>query len=227
MFKGYVINLNRHPERLQAFYQQPQAVNFRRFPAMDKQILTLLSAHFLFNTDKIAQIIRREITLGEIGCTLSHIGCWKLIAEDSTLSDDDFVLIAEDDVKLHLDFEPNIAAILDYAKSEQNISLIILQKLGLFQSDWNKVERSEQIALIKPESNYFCDNDGSALYAIRKSHAKEITMWLAENKPYWLADQFSIFTPLSAIRIASPLIGVVPENAPSDLEEERNIARQK
>lgn len=226
MLKGYVINLNRHPERLRAFYQQEEARAFQRLPAVDKQILTLLPSQFVFNTEKLANIIRREVTLGEIGCTLSHIECWRKIAEDNQINDDDFVLVAEDDVRFHSDFSANVALIVDYTKPLENISLIILQKLGLFGSDWNKPAENSAIQLIEPQNTVTCDNDGSALYAIRKSHAKQLIASLQTEKPFWLADQFSFFTPLSAIRIAYPLSGFVPENAESDLEAERNIARQ-
>lgn len=39
-----------------------------------------------------------ELTEGELGCTLSHLKVWKMVAEDASINDNDFVMIIEDDV---------------------------------------------------------------------------------------------------------------------------------
>lgn len=39
-----------------------------------------------------------ELTEGELGCTLSHIKIWKMVIEDTSIDDNDFVMIIEDDV---------------------------------------------------------------------------------------------------------------------------------
>lgn len=39
-----------------------------------------------------------ELTEGELGCTLSHIKIWKMVVEDTSINDNDFVMIIEDDV---------------------------------------------------------------------------------------------------------------------------------
>lgn len=54
----------------------------------------------LFNTQRAFEKLNRPITNREIANTLSHIKCWKAIAENSELDDEDFALIAECSVNL-------------------------------------------------------------------------------------------------------------------------------
>ena len=44
----------------------------------------------IFNTQKAFEKLNRLITNREIAHTLSHIKCWKAIAENSELDDEDF-----------------------------------------------------------------------------------------------------------------------------------------
>lgn len=226
MLQGYVINLDRHPERLFKFYQQPEARLFQRIPAVDKQILALLgNGNLLFDVEGLAKKIQRPITLGEVGCTLSHIKVWQAIAENSQISDHDFVLVAEDDVKLIENFQSYLRPLVQ-SVLEQPLDLVILQKLGLYSNNI-ALFNSGVLTYSSPTLSIHCDNDGSALYLIRKAKAKSLVAELASRKPDWLADQFSAFCDLERIAILSHQFGYIEENSPSDLEQERNIARQQ
>ena len=46
--KGYVINLNRSPERLRKFFSQTSANLFTRMPAVDKKLLELFDLEIFF-----------------------------------------------------------------------------------------------------------------------------------------------------------------------------------
>ena len=59
----------------------------------------------IFNTQKAFEKLNRPITNREIAHTLSHIKCWKAIAENSELDDEDFALIAECSVNLVGNFQ--------------------------------------------------------------------------------------------------------------------------
>ena len=109
----------------------------------------------------------------------------------------------------------------------EHIDLVILQKLGLHELGWqDKFYRGESQIKLEIASHYCAD--GSSLYLIRQSLAKELTAALAQQKPFWLADWFNVFCDKSKIRISVPLLGYVPEglDSPSDIEEERQVARQ-
>lgn len=228
MLQGYVINLDRHPERLFTFYQQPEARLFQRMPAVDKQILALLgNGDLLFDIASLKRNIQRPVTLGEIGCTLSHLKVWQAIAENTQIAEHDFALVAEDDIRFIPHFEQYLVSLVQ-SISQQALDIVLLHKLGLYiEGRLPLFKEKETLHYFIPTQSHQCDNDGSALYLIRKAKAKSLVAELASRKPDWLADQFSAFCDLERIAILSHQFGYIEENSPSDLEQERNIARQQ
>ena len=221
--KGYVINLNRSPDRLKRFFSQTSANLFTRMPAIDKQLLELFDLEIFFNTSLCESLIERKVTSGEIACTLSHIACWKEIANDDTLLDRDFAIIAEDDVLLKNDLQSSLQQVIDvfengYFLNQENVDLIILQSLAF---DWFNLD--ENFCPMYYEYN----DSGSSLYLIRKSLAIELTEKLKKEKPYWLADRFTDFCDKERVRGVKPHLGYIVGgfDAPSDLESDRQRAR--
>ncbi|MDO4698038.1 MAG: glycosyltransferase family 25 protein [Pasteurellaceae bacterium] len=229
MLQGYVINLDRHPERLFTFYQQPEARLFQRMPAVDKQILALLgNGDLLFDIASLKRNIQRPVTLGEIGCTLSHLKVWQAIANNTQIAEHDFALVAEDDIRFIPHFDQYLVSLVQ-SISQQALDIVLLHKLGLY-IEGNLPRFSGgggTLHYFIPTLACQCDNDGSALYLIRKAKAKSLVSELASRKPDWLADQFSAFCELDRIAILSHQFGYIEENSSSDLEQERNIARQQ
>ena len=60
--KGYVINLNRSPERLRKFFSQTSANLFTRMPAVDKKLLELFDLEIFFNTSLCESLMGRKVT---------------------------------------------------------------------------------------------------------------------------------------------------------------------
>ena len=226
MVKSYVINLERHKDRLEKFYKQNQTHFFERVNAIDKNVLTALGYEkFYFNTSALENKIHRKITIGEIACTLSHILCWNKIASDDELLEKEYALIAEDDIILSENFCAIIKNLIDKINDLGiDYKLIILHKLDLYHFS-HKIKEDGQYHLIKASTSEDIDNDGSALYLLRKDKAIELVEFLNEKKPFWLADHFSTFCP-DKVGILFPFIGYINETIPSDLEIERTIARQ-
>lgn len=227
MFTGYVINLNSHTHRLHQFNQNLDAKFFKRIPAIDKQTLKSIPPQFIFNFDKLEEEIKRPVTLGEIACTLSHILAWKDFSEDSSHSLNDYAVIAEDDIQLCPEFSERVSNIINYVKNiEPKFNIILLHKLGLYQSylmtDKNTIEYRVSSIIDKDH----IDNDGSALYLIRKSYAKDLIKQLINQKPYWLADHFSKFGG-NHIGMVQPFLGRILPSTPSSLEHDRELARNK
>ena len=230
MFTGYVINLDRSPERLSKFYQHPDAVYFSRFSAIDKKQFESIPniVELLFDSRVIRQKYgRSSISLGEVCCTLSHIACWKLVAEDSSLSDDDYAVIAEDDVSLVPYFGKLVSELAkNMRKSASNI--ILLQKLGGRINYW-KTAISHGCTPVSPiifENSHEYDNDGSSLYLIRKSFAKEMSAKITKIKPYWIADMFTSFCNDAHITVANPLLGYIEDGGQSYIWD-RNLPTQR
>ena len=232
--KGYVINLDRQPERLTHFYQQPGSEIFQKVSAVDRKVLDIIgNKEFFFDVATFTRMIPRGPTMGEIACTLSHIKCWQLIALDESIDDDEFCLIAEDDVTL-LPIEKNtpstfLSVVSDITKvlEDTPVELVKLQMLSYRES--NLFTGSGNISLSKSiatglDASY--NNTGSALYLIRKSLTQAIMQKLKTKKPYWLADCFTKFCNPENMMMSLLLLGYVQDNFPSDLEEEREMQRQ-
>ncbi len=92
-------------------------IPFVRFEAVDRE---RAAAHPL--RSKIPTKRLRDWTLGELGCLLSHIEVWKLIAS----SDDPFGAVFEDDV--HID--PNLRAFLE-GPIPKEIDVVKLETVNL------------------------------------------------------------------------------------------------
>ena len=234
MMRGYVINLDRQPERLTHFYQQPGSEIFQKVSAVDRKVLDIIgNKEFFFDVATFTRMIPRGPTMGEIACTLSHIKCWQLIALDESIDDDEFCLIAEDNVTL-LPIEKNtpstfLSVVSDITKVLEDtlVELVKLQMLSYRES--NLFTGSGNISLSKSiatglDASY--NNTGSALYLIRKSLTQAIMQKLKTKKPYWLADCFTKFCNPENMMMSLPLLGYVQDNFPSDLEEEREMQRQ-
>lgn len=228
--KGYVINLDRQPERLTHFYKQSGSEIFERVPAVDRKVLELIGEkEVFFDTSTFSQFVSREIAMGEIACTLSHIRCWRKIATDEKIQEHDFVLIAEDDVIL-LPENSNASSFLKavkditHALKDTPIELVKLQSIFYQKNDLFTGSHNITLKTIKGEATY--DSSGSSLYLIRKRLVKNIINRLQTIKPYWLADDFSHFCAQHQIVGSSPMLGYVRGDFPSDLEIERQKERE-
>lgn len=226
MFTGFVINLNCHVERLYQFNQHTDAKYFKRIPAVDKQILSLLETQFLFDLPKLEQQIKRPVTPGEIGCTLSHIIAWQNFSQMHNNEPNDYAVIAEDDIQLCIGFSKKIAQITDYLKkTNSQFNIVLLHKLGLYQQYTTSDEQTTQYKITSITEKTQIDNDGSALYLIKKSYAQYLVNKLISQKPYWLADHFSIFGG-DNIGLIQPFLGKISPDTKSYLEEDREQARK-
>lgn len=95
--KIYLINLDRAPARLQrmATILSEMGLEFERIAAVDGE---KLSEDELNKRVKVINNVL-PISLGDIGCTLSHIECLRLIANGA----DEYAAVLEDDVHLSSD----------------------------------------------------------------------------------------------------------------------------
>lgn len=95
----FVINLASSKDRLASITAQLEAVhlNFTRISAIDGSSLSSaeLNAHYQSNLNK--RTYRRSLSLGEIGCYLSHRNCWQQVVDNNLA----MALILEDDAALN------------------------------------------------------------------------------------------------------------------------------
>ena len=209
----YVLYSAQRNENLSNFLSQKNSHLFSAIPVLEPvQVLAFGLNEDIFNVDKAFKKLNRDVTSEEIAITLSHIKCWKSLAENELLDDEDFALVAESDINLVADFEQ---LALGYANKYPSYGII---KLSLPQEQYKYNDLYEQRlytvgdeleAIIYSDiQNYnFC----CSLYLIRKDLAKKLTIFLQESKPYWLANQFTEFHDPKNIAQACYLLGEVPQ----------------
>ena len=212
----YVICASEKIERLSHFLRCASDSHVVPISALTKEQVSLLgNSSALFNLKKAEEILNRTPNNKEIAHTLSHIHCWKVIAENEQLQDNDFALIAESEIQPVENF---IQHAISYANKYSSYGIIKLQHDGdarsgerLFQSG------DEPDALIYGDTNQY--NYGCSLYLIRKNVAKKLTALLSETKPYWLSAQFTAFYEPQNIAQARYLLGENPGQKQQDKVE--------
>lgn len=97
--KTYVVNLEQSVDRRAAMEEQlarfPQ-LEAEFVPAVDGRKMSEEEVRAAFDVQRARAYYGRDLTRGEIGCTLSHVRCYKRIAEGA----DRVALILEDDADL-------------------------------------------------------------------------------------------------------------------------------
>ena len=203
----YVIYASEKIERLSHFLQCTSDSHVVPIPAVTKEQVSLLGhSSALFNLNKAEELLNRTPKNKDIAHPLSHIQCWKAIAENEQLQDDDFALIAESEIQPVENF---IQHTIHYANKYSSYGIIKLQHDGESRSGERLFQiGDEPYALIYGDINQY--NYGCSLYLIRKNIAKKLTALLSETKPYWLADQFTAFHEPQNIAQARYLLGENP-----------------
>ena len=212
----YVIYASEKIERLSHFLQCASDSHVVPISAVTKEQVSLLgNSSALFNLKKAEELLDRTPNNKEIAHTLSHIQCWKTIAENKQLQDNDFALIAESEIQPVENF---IQHTIHYANKYSSYGIIKLQRDGETPACERLYQASDEPnALIYGDTNQY--NYGCSLYLIRKDVAKKLTVLLSETKPYWLADQFTAFHEPQNIAQARYLLGKNPRQKQQDKVE--------
>lgn len=127
----FLINLDRAEDRLQRFkaHAAEREIAFERFPAIDgAQVAPPVAAKVCANWRP------RDWTApspGEIGCFLSHVAVWQLIAQRGL----DWAFIAEDDIRFspiaaRLFCQGHLPKDIDVVKAETWVEPILLSRAG-------------------------------------------------------------------------------------------------
>ena len=146
--RAHVINLQQRPERLKRFENRLQAIgddddgmNSKRRPFMDYSVLrasNITDAQEAIDAgivrfdrewaDRVGggRIGRRTMTLGEVGCALSHVRAWHSIAEElGPTETEKYAIVFEDDAVLSVDFPSRIRDVVESA-TKNNADFVYL-----------------------------------------------------------------------------------------------------
>ncbi|XP_055705796.1 glycosyltransferase 25 family member [Phlebotomus papatasi] len=106
---------------------------------------------------------KRPMTMGEVGCFLSHLSIWRRIVNENLQE----VLILEDDIRFEPFFRDRFSSLLNEARYRGNWDLIYLGRKRLHESSEPWVEDSNQ--LVYPSYSYW-----TLGYLISKQGAKKL-----------------------------------------------------
>lgn len=229
--KKYLISLEKDIHRRELFFQQANTADFDIFSAFNTMNDSEESLNKRFNLPYFLQKYGRNSTKGEVGCTLSHLGVYQLITDNPNIQDDEFSLICEDDALFCMDFAKNLEE-LTACNSKSDILLVGQSKIADFNDPELELTYPTTFKLLQkkngngkfsigyPYKNYYA---GTVAYLIRKSAAQCFLDKLQSHLPYWLADDFILFSEEFGldIQIVRPLMAIENPMLNSNLEAVR------
>ena len=233
--KKYLISLARDEARREMFFSQPDTADFRLFDAVNTMEEEWEALGRKYDLARFEARYRRKPTKGELGCTFSHLGVYKSIAEDASISEEEYCLVCEDDALFNHDFQASVEQLIAQ-ESEADIILVGQSKIPDFDDAILEIEfptpligQTVQIGdspyhYSYPYRNYFA---GTVAYLIKKSAARKLCF--TEEAPFWLADDFILFERQFGldILVVRPLMAIENPALMSNLAAARNSLEQK
>lgn len=190
------------------------------------------SLSLLFNTQKFSLRYGRNVTKGEVGCTLSHLRVYEKIISAQTVADNEYCLVCEDDALFTDNFQFNLDAVV---KQNLTADIVLIGQSKItnfddielkinypttFSCGQKKIEETK-FTYSYPYKNYFA---GTVAYLIKKSAAEKILARLSHGQlPFWLADDYILFGEEFKldIMVIRPLMVIENPNLVSNLEDLR------
>lgn len=234
--KKYLISLEKDQQRRELFFRQSNNDDFIIFQAVNTMNEALSDLHKRFDLSKFLQHYRRNVTKGEVGCTLSHLGVYRMIIEDRDIRDDEYSLICEDDALFTKGFYSYLGHIL-LSSLSGDIVILGQSKINHFNdieleinypitfNFLQKEIKNTPFRLAYPYKNYFA---GTVCYLIKKSSAAKILGQCELYLPYWLADDFVLFGNTFNLdtKVIRPLMAIENPILNSNLSQARGEIKQ-
>ena len=222
----YLISLDKDIQRRELFFAQPDTADFVVFSAINTMQKEWDELAEVFNPTKFEQHYGRNVTKGEIGCTLSHLAVYRQIVEDQNVTENDYALVCEDDALFNANLSPKTIALLT-EKCDADIVLIGQSKIAEFDDVELEINYPTTFSFLRqtigdgtvsyPYKSYFA---GTVAYLIKKSAARAFLKQLEQEKPFWLADDFLLFENQFKINnnVVRPLVAIENPQLVSNLE---------
>ncbi len=200
--RKFLISLEKDIQRRELFFSQPDTADFNVFNAINTMNLSQSELESRFDFNGFKQAYGREVTKGEIGCTLSHLAVYQKIVDDETVQANDYALVCEDDALLAENFQQNLTALLT-ENFTADIILVGQSKIPTFDDIELKINYPTTLRFLQkkiattgyryayPYKNYFA---GTVAYLIKKSACQKFLDYIEQQqKIFWLADDFIWF----------------------------------
>lgn len=152
--KIFMINLWRREERRDKMLMNFDALGLdvQHFPAvdgkqMDEEYLKKMNIQFLPGYED--PYSKRPMTMGEIGCALSHYFIWEKIVEEGL----EEVLVLEDDIRFEPYFKQRLEVIMDEVRMDREWDLVYVGRKRLLESSEPWVDGTNY--LVRPSYSYW------------------------------------------------------------------------
>lgn len=209
----FVVNLERNKQRREFALKKLADFGLKGeiFPAVDGKTLNLseLNSQGIYNDAVAHEKFSRSLSMGEIGCSLSHLRLYKKILDD----DIPMALILEDDAMFVDELGDRLAALISNLPSDCDLCQLIYEC-----KDYSAVAPG----LVRFHSKS-CMPVASAGYLIRRSGARKM---LAEGYPVrYPADSFIGRSPRwgTVVYGASPRLVRINNIFPSEIYQGRSL----
>ena len=137
MIDAYVINLEKDIQRKEALIKNIKEhnvnsrINFNFIKAIEEK--TFNEYNFKICNTWFDTLLRTGITVGEVGCALSHYKCWN----DFYNSKKEYAIIFEDDIQFTYDFNEKLTILINYPK---NADIVYIHRKPLNQHGETKYD---------------------------------------------------------------------------------------
>ena len=195
----YLISLDKDVQRRELFFAQPDTADFVVFSAINTMQKEWNELAEVFNPTKFEQHYGRNVTKGEIGCTLSHLAVYRQIVEDQNVTENDYALVCEDDALFNSNLSPKTIALLT-EKCDADIVLIGQSKIAEFDDVELEInypttfsflrQTSGDVTVAYPYKSYFA---GTVASNQKNQWHVHFETTRTKKKPFWLADDFLLF----------------------------------
>jgi glycosyl transferase, family 25 len=214
----YVINLEKDAERRASITQQLNGlgIEFSLFKAVDgRKLSEAVLARQYAKARAIADY--REMTAGEIGCALSHIGVYK----EMLRTDCKHALILEDDAQLGPELARTLNELVQKFRAEDPV-VVLLTHVDKY-SRWDAIALSNDQKLVKRYGHWWLAHG----YFITQAAAAKLA---ASLMPVWTAaDSWAAFERAGFIKLRALVpygIGLSRHAQISNLELERDVSKR-
>lgn len=185
-------------DRLTQFFARPGADMFEVFPAVDGRDGMGVEG---FNSRRASELYGRETSAPEKAITLSHLGVMREFAQEQG-SDDDFLVVAEDDAQLGDDFEEILSRLME---TSRGLGIVVLAHPQGIAGSRQAVETNGWKLFVSPLATRLRSSSGrtyrsghysgvlwgAVLYVVRRDAARRYAQMAdSTGGPAWLADDW-------------------------------------
>lgn len=217
--KVFVVNLDRHPDRLASIHEQLGDLNlpYQRIGAVDGSKLSQSELDTVYDPGLCKRLLGRELARGEIGCAMSHLSVYRQMLGESI----EVACILEDDAQLNHAL-PSILDSLECLGKDQKPIVCLLTHVGRY-TDWGAMAINSTHRVCKTV-HAFCTHG----YVINRAAAKALLKHNQKiNHPIDFWNELSSRRVLQVRAVVPYVVGHSGFATHSEIETERIALSQE